>query len=294
MSVADEQLSYDYHIGFHKSLGHITGDPERDEHWHREAERLHALSVVDGILDLHLNAAILAQTLGNSAADFQLRFGVSRRTKFIWLSLRGLMSQVGPDRTDPLLVNEVEEAARDLNVIYINIRGVLDNLAWFLVEMFGTPSTRRLPPMKIALFGKEFLKDRNLVDVAALVAGFSDWNKELSSRRDPAAHRIPLSVPPAIIDRETRAEFDRAANAYSASFNEGVEAVSQGGDALEKFERTEVLFDQLQWVGRFYPVFVHHPYEGLIKIYPTVPQDVGQLVKITRGIFDLAKTKVRK
>ena len=129
-------------------------------------------------------------------------------------------------------------------------------------------------------------------DVAEFTKGFAEWNRDLSSRRDPAAHRIPLSIPPAIIDAETRVEYERLSAEYSKASNDALKTPGHGKDAIMKFETAAALYDKLQRVGKFFPVFVHHPDEGPMKIYPTVPQDIGQLIKIARGIFEITITKI--
>lgn len=282
--ISDEQLEYKHHIKFYEKLGNLVGDDSRDRYWHQQAEYFHALSVCDGILDLYVNSIALAQKIGNSEADFQLRFGVARRAKFIWLSLRNLISLAHPEREEPLLHDQVEEAARDLNVIYINIRGVLDNYAALLVALLGSDQTRRLRPMQVALFGAEFLKDRNLVEVADFLAPFMAWNVDLKGRRDPAAHRIPLSIPPALIDGETREEFESVNAAYQSAIVDLNNNNGTNDDVLMKAELVNAQFGRLERVGKFVPLFVHHPDEGVMKIYPTVPEDVGHLVKIGRGL----------
>ncbi len=222
----------------------------------------------------------------------QLRFGAARRTKFIWLSLRQLLGLIPPDRTEPLPSDDVDEAARDLNVIYINIRGTLDNFAWCLVYLFGEEKTRRFPPMKIHLFGSDFHKDANLREVAEFVNGFAEWNKELKARRDPAAHRIPLSVPPAVLNEAAQKEYARLSAEHTEVSNAAARAVGEGADSSALFEKATLLHDRLQRVGAFSPVFAHHLDEGATKIYPFVPQDIGKLVKVVRGLTDIISGKL--
>src|SRR6185437_2035947 len=143
-----------------------------DAHCYRQAEHMHALCITDAILDVHFQAATLASNIINADANLHMRFGVARRSKFIWLSLRALIGLVATDRTDPLPGEQVEEVARDLNVISINIRGTLDNLASLVPDLFAAEKTRELPPAKVGLFSKGFLKDRNLSDVAAFLEPF--------------------------------------------------------------------------------------------------------------------------
>jgi hypothetical protein len=124
MSISDAQLSFDHHLDFFRKLGALTGDEQRDAHCYRQAEHMQALCICDAIRDVHFDAAALSQSIKTPEANFQMRFGIARRTKFIWLSIRGILGFVMPDRTEPLPGDEVEEIARDLNVIYINIRGI--------------------------------------------------------------------------------------------------------------------------------------------------------------------------
>ncbi len=292
MAINDEELDYEHHVACYAGMGLLTGDPEKDAHWHREAEYVHALSVCDAVRDALFAVVTLSQSVTNVEAQMQLRFGAARRTKFIWLSLRQLLGLIPPDRTEPLPSDDVDEAARDLNVIYINIRGTLDNFAWSLVNLFGEEKTQRLPPMKIDLFGNDFLNDANLREVAEFVNGFAEWNKELKARRDPAAHRIPLSVPPAVLNEAAQKEYARLSAEHTEVSNAAARAVGEGADSSVLFEKATLLNDRLQRVGRFVPIFVHHPDEGGMKIYPLVPQDVGQLVKIARGLTDIISGKL--
>jgi hypothetical protein len=289
MAISDEQLSFNHHLDFFKKLGSLTGDLKRDAHCYRQAEHMHALCISDAIRDIHFESASLSQKIDSPDANFHLRFGIARRSKFIWLSLRGVMGIVATDRTEPLPMDQVEEVARDLNMIYINVRGTLDNLAWLVLYLFASDKTRNLAPMKIGLFSGDFLKDIKLSRVAKFMNPFQAWNRELSSRRDPAAHRIPLSVPPAFIDDETEDDYLRVSEEYTKAVNDAFEHAANWEEAAPRFEKADVLNDRLQRIGKFMPVFVHHPNEGMMKIYPTVPEDIGQLVRIARGIFNIVK-----
>jgi hypothetical protein len=288
MTTIDKQLDYQQHLEFYRRLGHLTGDAQRDAFWHRKAEETHCLYICNAILDVHIGAVALAQSIVDQEANLQLRFGVSRRTKFIWLSLRRLFQSLSPERTEPLIQDDVEQAAQDLNVIYINIRGTLDNFAWCLRALFGHEETRRLPPAQVHLFNKKFLKDTNFNEVALLVDAFQEWNSELKERRDPAAHRIPLSVPPAILDALAQQQYAEISAEHAQLLNATAAAVRANPEgALAYFEKLDLLHDRLQRLGTFVPLFVHHPDERPMKIYPTVPQDIGELVKVTRGLMSI-------
>jgi hypothetical protein len=291
--ISDKALGYDHHIAFYKDLGFLADDPEKDAFWHRKAEYMHAVSILDAIRDTHIRATTLAQSAPGAAA-VQLSFGVGRRTKFIWLSLQHLLKLVLPDRTVPLPHDDVEEAARNLNVIYIDIRGTLDNFASCLLDLFGTQKTRQLAgknPSMVHLFNGELLKDSNFGEIGAFLSGFTDWNKELKTRRDPAAHRIPLSVPPALLDAASAGEYKAKWSEYVAASNAAVTDIGEGADGSSFFKKAEDLHDDLQRIGTFQPLFGHDPDNAFMKIYPTVPQDIGQLVKIARGLTAIISSK---
>ena len=293
MKIRDEELDYKHHLAFDKNLGLLTGDPIQDAYWYRQAERMHSLHVSDAVRDVLQDAVIFAQKADNPEADFHLRFGVASRAYFIWVALRKLLDLIPPDREEPLPLDFVHEAAMDLNVIYINIRGTLDNFAWCLLYLFGTKDTQRLPPAAVDLFGKNFLKDPNFAEVATYLKKFEAWNKELRGRRDPAAHRIPLSVPRAVLDNTAQEEYARVSTEHDEAYNAAFDPLGGAANRTEHLERTDLLNRELERIGRFEPVFVHHPDEGCMKIYPTVPQDIGQLVRITRGLSDIILGKLK-
>jgi len=288
MAISNAQLDYDAHIGFYANLGMLTGDDREDAYWHRQAEYMHALSIFDAIRDVHLDAVSLGHRVARPEAKLQLQFGVGRRTKFLWLSLQHLVGLVHPGRTEPLAHDDVEQAAQDLNAIYINIRGTLDNLAWCLLDLFGEQRTRdiaKTTPQIVSLFGKGFLKDQNLGAIAMVMNGFDEWNRDLRTRRDPAAHRIPLSVPPALLDVDTLESYKGTQQEWVEASTAALKAANEGADSSALFQKAEELNTKLESIGSFRPLFVHHPDDGAMSIYPTVPQDIGQLVRIARELF---------
>ena len=221
---------------------------------------------------------------------------MGRRTKFIWLSLRNLVFElIHPEREEPLPNDHVEAAAGDLNTIYINIRGALDNFAWSLLALFGEPGTQKLAserPTIVSLFGREFAKDGNLSEVADLMGAFTGWSKDLKARRDPAAHRIPLSIVPALIDDATVGEYTRLQKKWSEVSAAAINAVARGEDSSALFQEADAVHERLQRVGKFHPLFGHDPSEGLMKIYPVVPQDIAELVRVSRILTSFITAKI--
>jgi hypothetical protein len=54
---------------------------------------------------------------------------VGRRLRMILVAYRSVFDTIAPDRKEPLPLNEMAAVSRDLNIIYINICGALDNYA---------------------------------------------------------------------------------------------------------------------------------------------------------------------
>jgi hypothetical protein len=170
-------------------------------------------------------------------------------------------------------------------VIYINIRGSVDNLSRAILDVF-CPS-QKLSPMSVHIFNKDFLKAVGSSQVTDLADRFSAWHLEFKDRRDPAAHRIPLSVPPAVLDQKAQQIYAGVNREYCDAFNRAIETARAGEYNQQLFDDVDSLSDRLASIGMFLPIFVHHPTEGAIKIYPTVPEDIGQVVKIARGLSEI-------
>jgi hypothetical protein len=53
-----------------------------------------------------------------------------------------------------------------------------------------------------------------------------------------------------------------------------------------KFDEAQIRIDEMEKLGTFLPCFMHHPDEGLIRIYPTIPADIAHLLAIGRIVVD--------
>ena len=282
MGRTGSKLEYSHYLSIFSP--HLSGDTSRDGIWHRKAERLHTLGVNDALVEVMTHAIHAAQAYDGSDAGYQLTQGFGRRLKFIWLSMRSLMSVCPPDRTKPMSSDEVETTARDLNVIYINIRGCLDNLAWALPNALGYPGAIR--PMAVDIFSAKYLAGIGGDAFNVVVEPYRTWATELAKRRNPAAHRIPLSVPPSILDRTTSGEFQRAYQRFQEAQATALAACRPGHYPEAEFEAARAAFLATESIGVFVPVFVHHPENGHTPIYPTVATDVGQLLGLSLSVIE--------
>jgi hypothetical protein len=61
---------------------------------------------------------------------------------------------------------------------------------------------------RVGLFNRPFRSDVHVANLKSVLKEHSDWNDDLKSRRDPSAHRMPLYVPPAILNEEQGARHE--------------------------------------------------------------------------------------
>lgn len=285
MTISDENLDFNFHRQEIRPF--LNNNDENNRYWVCHGQQAHALSVIDATLDLYFDVVSLGQKACDPCTKTQLIYGAARRTKFIWISVRNLNYLIAPNRTDPLPLDQVEIAARDLNDIYIHLRGCMDNYAWALRHAFGDKALKKLGPMKMHLFEANFLENSSMRDFSPIIAGFREWNTQLKSLRDPVAHRIPLSVTPAALAKEDLVEYKRLECDLAAAqqeFFDGIRRRAPPDEIAVASDRFDALYVKLQSVGTFVPMIVHDPDEGGTNIYPTVPQDIGMFIRLARAL----------
>ena len=266
-----DQLDYEYHRAHYSQLfGAQT--PEKDDYVRARALEMHILCVHDALRDEQYKSVTTASSLENPQARYFVLYGAGRRFGMIWAAYRSILSIVTIGRKAPLSGDDVQAVSRDLNTIYINIVGTIDNYAWCLRQERGSAAVHALPDARIGLFGKGFIGDACFSELRPQIVRFQGWFDELRTRRDPAAHRIPLSVPPAVLQPDDL-------NRYQA-----IDGEIGGAIRSLDFDSADRLRKEQEQLGQFRATFLHHPDEALIPIYPTVPQDLGYLVRISNSV----------
>jgi hypothetical protein len=240
------------------------------DHIRKHAQYDHSLTVKDATFDAFMSATNLPNRLQQERAQYFIRFGAARRWEMIWCAYRDLISTASPKREEPLNLDEGQRLTAALNLIYINIRGVLDNLCWALLHE-KAPEKTTLRASRIGLFLPCVLEDERFVALNDVLKAHAAWNRDLKRRRDPAAHRIPLTIPRFMTSDEAQA--DRQ-----------LEDDHRRAAVAGNFEEAGRVMEDRQSVGRFNAYFVHDPDEGLIPIYPTTPDDLGHTIEVFRAV----------
>ncbi|WP_454744683.1 hypothetical protein [Ciceribacter selenitireducens] len=244
---------------------------ETDRYFDNQAKENHIYCVNNALNQLLGDAAVLIELGGfKQAAEHFMRFGVLRRLRMMIAAFRNFQSIIMPDRTVTLTMEQSDEVCRDLNAIYVNILGLLDNYAGAIVHQVGGAKTQAAKPLAMSLFKPAFAVDPALADVAAALAPFATWETDVKKRRNPAAHRMPLYVPPAGYDPKAADALRRLDQLISTALRE------------QDFVEMRNLQRERERIGVFISIFVHAPDEEMNDIYPTIPQDLGQMVKIGR------------
>jgi hypothetical protein len=184
-------------------------------------------------------------------------------------------------------LDDVSEVERALNDIYIHSRGLLDNYAWAIFHLFGDQELSELHQNDISLFRKRFRQNPSVSDFGAIAIKFDDWEAELKERRDPVAHRIPLTVLPAVLnerDSQVYRQLQIQANNALGHLTKLAGEQAQVSEIEAASEALKRVHDEMGRVGSFFPLIVHDPDKGGVPIYPTVAQDVGTLVRMARSM----------
>jgi hypothetical protein len=237
------------------------------------ALRTFSLLVLDALRDAAIDAAKLADLMKAQKAVHFMRYGAARRLLMMWHCYRNVVVYVAPpERLEPLSAEESADLTRDLNVIYINIRGVLDNFAWSLLHERAAEKAEKLKLGYIGFFKRCITADSCFGSLVKVIRDHQTWNEDVTKRRDPAAHRIPLTVPPQVIMP------DQAA-LYQGLYDESQQALGKLDLAA-----AENAMDRMETIGRFSSCFMHDPEGGIELIYPTVPEDVAHVIELFKAV----------
>ena len=136
----------------------------------------------------------------------------------------------------------------------MNLAGSLDNLAWAIAyhhSLWEPIDENEWKQQRNGqLMSREFLdaiSRKGLGNLNRLLCSLKDWYWEMREIRDPAAHRIPITVPCAI---------------YSESdIEEMYRLDSESANAIEKGDRKEAraAFQKSNSLGRQMSVFISEP-----------------------------------
>lgn len=206
--------------------------------------------------------------------------GFVRRYYMLQSSRLFLCQHCSQSRKEPLSPYEATDSAIHLNAYYLNLRGALDNLAWVLQYEWqllpGVTEDEVRKRQKCNLFGLPFLaalKSQHS-ELASVLEQHGKWAKELAELRDPAAHRIPIYVPPSVITSQEQVdEFRRIEAKADVAFSERNRPISE-------------IYREAQAVSDFMPVMIISTTQGF------EPRSISEQVRLDHDKYLTISTAV--
>lgn len=195
--------------------------------------------------------AYILRTFQNTRAREYATQGFARRIRIMVRCIKNVFQLLPPERTEVPSRDELSDATINIQSFVFNVFGSIDNLAWIWVSENGQKRPDGTPiPNKYVGLGRE-----NVSVLATLseefqeyLKGLEPWFKEIGNLRHALAHRIPLYVPPYVIEKKDEAAY-RDLEAKMA-------------DAVKRHDFAE--YDRLSTeqlkLGRFRP-WVQHSFE---------------------------------
>ncbi|HJU03839.1 MAG TPA: hypothetical protein VJ692_01715 [Nitrospiraceae bacterium] len=209
---------------------------------------------LDAKLKNLMEAYVLRELKHPGAREYATQ-GFPRRLKTLMRCIENVFSKIPPERDEIPSRDELSDATIFIQAFVFNVFGCIDNLAWIWVletsqkRKDGTP----IPNSQIGL-GKENISVRLTLseEFQTYLSGLDDWFKHIGNLRHALVHRIPLYIPPYVIETQDEATYRELEQKMS-------DAVK--GHDLAEYDRLSV--EQLK-LGRFRP-WIQHSFEEKAK-----------------------------
>ena len=172
------------------------------------------VDIIDKLGTLH-------NSLKTSEARGYLSYGVMRRTSVIVRSIKNVFAIFPIDRIELLSMDELHDIDINMHAFYVNIFGLLDNLAWVLIH--EKKLTTKIDKKAVGLYAKKTQKHltenfRSYLNTDTMIK----WHNEyLKNYRDALSHRIPLYLPPKTLTPEQTLQYQQIENKIEECYKTG-------------------------------------------------------------------------
>jgi hypothetical protein len=207
------------------------------------------------------------------AAEFA-RHGFIRRVKTLARCVQNVYRICPPDRDKKLSTDELSDLAINLQGFVFNIFGCLENLAWVWAKEKDIRNGKGDPLMNFQIgFGDKYIFVRKSFsdDFRHYLDGLSEWFSQMENFRHALAHRIPLYVPPYIVNDEEAAK------------ERELEQSRREALGKHEFDEYERLTNELEGIGKFVPWMTHSFSEKSRQVvfHPQIIADWNTVVEIS-------------
>lgn len=227
--------------------------------------------------NLTLRINDINKTLANETAKEYLWHGVLRRLNTIEHCVENIYSIFPLRRKDLLNRSELKDVEINLHAFFINIFGLLDNMAWVMIhENNLSESIRRTNVSLYAAqtqeqFSEEFRQYLNSDRMKSWHNGY------LKDFRDALSHRIPLYVPPKTLNADQKAQIDE------------IEQKKQEAIKRNDLEEVKILDNKIDDIGDPVAYFRHSLSEtnrGMV-LHAQVIGDFGTIEEIVEKFCEM-------
>ncbi|WP_162895175.1 hypothetical protein [Rhizobium terrae] len=163
-----------------------------------------------------LRERFLNLPLTNKTAAEHAVQGYSRRLDTMHRCIEVVFDKLPPARTEPPSNSDRTDGAIYIQAFVMNAFGALENLAWVwalerdIRQTDGSP----LKPMMIGMTKNHKQMWRSLpLDFREYLLTLETWFAVMTDFRDSLAHRIPLYIPPFVVDLNDLEEYQRLGRA---------------------------------------------------------------------------------
>lgn len=216
----------------------------------------------DTYSNLSFELMSFCQRLNKEKAKEYLMQGVGRRLKILYRCINNIFTIHPPLRTEHLSEDELSDLNINLHSFFINIAGVFDNLGWVFVherELLGKAKDGKIPTGGVGLFSDKTQTHlnpelRNYLKSESIKTWYKGYSKNY---RDSLAHRIPLYVPPVLLNEEEAKKYQE------------IEKQIQELDFGKQSDRDkyEEQLEVQQQLGKASHLFAHSMNEGSKPVY---------------------------
>jgi hypothetical protein len=207
-------------------------------------------SAMPSKLNTLMEKFILLDTSNPRAREFASQ-GFPRRVKVMALCITNVFEKIPPERTEVPSRDELSNATINIQSFVFNVFGAVDNLAWIWMAEKGQKRRDGTPIRDTHVgLGPDNTSVRSTLsqDFQNYLATLDAWFGHIATLRHALAHRIPLYIPPYVIEEKD----EPAYRDFEAKMTEA----AKKGDFAE-YDRLSAA--QLQ-LGRFRP-WVQHSFE---------------------------------
>lgn len=224
----------------------------------------------------------VADVLKNTSAKEYLFHGVARRLDVVERCVENIYLIFPLRRKKLLCRDELKDVDINLHAFFINIFGLLDNMAW--VAVYETNESRKINKNGIGLYKaetQEFLGDgfKEYLNTDTM----KKWHNEyLKNYRDALSHRIPLYVPPKNLNPEQKEQ------------EEGFDQKLRQAIKSQNFNEMNVLQKEMDKIGDPAPFFMHSLSETdnkIVMLHAQVITDFGTVEEIVEKFCEMFKTE---